>query len=200
MHSCAQIACAAAPAAAPRAFGSNEISRDMKNIFQKSHTANHGANTRLDFIAMKNFYARERQTSDDQPMKTQRLTQSIASAFFLAACFVALASVRPASAASITWGSAQNITGDSNIMTTGSFIYAYNFGPDSVTATINGVTFSGRAVGTSLPSVNFGDGTISVAYVPNCVWIDGYNTKPKNNAPGNFARTYPKTCNWHKYC
>ena len=27
----------------------------MKNIFQKSNTANYGANTRLDFIAMKIF-------------------------------------------------------------------------------------------------------------------------------------------------
>lgn len=45
-------------------------------------------------------------------------------------------------AGSIVWGAPQSITGDSNVITAGTLVYAYNFGPTSVTsATVNGVTF-----------------------------------------------------------
>jgi T5SS/PEP-CTERM-associated repeat protein len=118
----------------------------MKNIFLKSNTADSVVNTCLDAIKIKNFYARERETSADQPMKTQQLTQSIASVFFLAACFVAItlaAQAGPPPAANITWGSAQNITGDSDVSTLGSLLYAYNIGgPGVSSASVNGVTFS----------------------------------------------------------
>lgn len=43
----------------------------------------------------------------------------------------------------VTWGSAQNISGDSDVSTLGSLLYAYNAGDSGVTATtVNGVTFS----------------------------------------------------------
>jgi hypothetical protein len=45
--------------------------------------------------------------------------------------------------ATVTWGSAQNITGDSDVSTLGTLLYAYNAGDSGVTATtVNGVTFS----------------------------------------------------------
>ncbi len=43
----------------------------------------------------------------------------------------------------VTWGSAHNISGDSDVSTLGSLLYAYNAGGSGVTATtVNGVTFS----------------------------------------------------------
>jgi hypothetical protein len=61
-----------------------------------------------------------------------------------AAFFLAISMARPVSAASITWGSAQNITGDSDIINTGSLSYAYNFGLQNTVAstTLNSVTFA----------------------------------------------------------
>jgi hypothetical protein len=45
--------------------------------------------------------------------------------------------------ATVTWGSAQNITGDSDVSTLGTLLYAYNAGDAGVTATtVNGVNFS----------------------------------------------------------
>jgi len=47
------------------------------------------------------------------------------------------------SAAVINWGSAQTISGDSDVSTTGSLLYAYNIGNSAVQATtVNGVTFA----------------------------------------------------------
>jgi hypothetical protein len=48
-----------------------------------------------------------------------------------------------ASAAAIAWGSAQNISGDSDVSTTGTLLYAYNIGPAGVgTTSVNGVSFA----------------------------------------------------------
>lgn len=45
-------------------------------------------------------------------------------------------------AGTILWGTPQSITGDSDVSTVGTLLYAYNFGSTSVTdATVNGVTF-----------------------------------------------------------
>ena len=47
-----------------------------------------------------------------------------------------------AEAALVTWGAPQTISGDSDVVTTGTFIAAANFGPTGVSGTtINGVTF-----------------------------------------------------------
>ncbi len=57
----------------------------------------------------------------------------------LSACFLSLASF---SQGAITWQAAQNITGDSNVSTTGTALYAYNFTATAGTTTVNGVQFS----------------------------------------------------------
>ena len=42
----------------------------------------------------------------------------------------------------VTWGTATGITGDSDVSTNGTLIYAYNLGASGVTSTtVNGVTF-----------------------------------------------------------
>lgn len=47
------------------------------------------------------------------------------------------------SAAVINWGSAQTISGDSDVSTTGSLLYAHNIGNSAVQATtVNGATFA----------------------------------------------------------
>lgn len=47
----------------------------------------------------------------------------------------------------ITWGTATNISGDSDVVTTGSLVTAVNFGATGVSATtVNGVTFSAFGV------------------------------------------------------
>jgi hypothetical protein len=48
----------------------------------------------------------------------------------------------PAFAALITWGAAQIISGDSDVSTDGTLVYAYNFGTNATAPTINGVTFA----------------------------------------------------------
>ena len=47
-------------------------------------------------------------------------------------------------AAPITWGSATTISGDGDVSTTGTLLYAYNFGPSSVAGpvTVGGVSIS----------------------------------------------------------
>ncbi|WAC19696.1 hypothetical protein OVA24_20980 [Luteolibacter sp. SL250] len=57
----------------------------------------------------------------------------------LSACLLSLASV---SQGAITWQSAQNITGDSNVSTNGTSLYAYNFTTAAGTTTVNGVGFT----------------------------------------------------------
>ena len=68
----------------------------------------------------------------------------------------------------ITWGSATNIAGDSDVDTTGSLVYAYNFGDvngetgEATTTTVNGVTFLPFGVATpTSPSVTTGNVTVT---------------------------------------
>ena len=89
-------------------------------------------------------------------MKTPRRPYALSS--LLAATILALI---PASAhaASITWGAATNITGDTDVSTTGSLVGAFNIGNTGVSSTtLNGVNFQGFAVpdgSTSATSGNF---------------------------------------------
>jgi hypothetical protein len=85
--------------------------------------------------------------------------------FLAAAIFAALALFSPAArASSITWGSAQNITGDSNVSTDGSLIGAYNVGNTGVSsATVNGVNFQSFAVPNNSNGGTVGNFTISSA-------------------------------------
>lgn len=59
----------------------------------------------------------------------------------LAGCL--MPTVHAAPLADITWGTATNISGDSDVDTTGTLVYAYNFGSSSsaTAQTINGVSF-----------------------------------------------------------
>lgn len=57
---------------------------------------------------------------------------------------LAVSSAAKAAPAPIVWGSAQTVSGDSDVSTTGSLVYAYTFGGTAAppSATVNGVTFS----------------------------------------------------------
>jgi hypothetical protein len=73
------------------------------------------------------------------------MTFKKASAPFLSVALLATALFPHAAHAfsTVTWGSAQNISGDSDVSTLGSLLYAYNAGGSGVTATtVNGVSFS----------------------------------------------------------
>ena len=83
--------------------------------------------------------------------------------FLAAAFFAAIALFSPAAhASSITWGSAQNITGDSNVSTDGSLVGAYNVGNTGVSsAAVNGVNFQSFAVPNNSNGGTVGNFTIS---------------------------------------
>jgi hypothetical protein len=91
------------------------------------------------------------------------------SVIVVAGCFFFVGFAEPgavASAAVIAWGSAQNISGDSDVSTTGTLLYAYNFGSSSVASTtVNGVTFAPFALPQISPdpgvAVTVGDVSIS---------------------------------------
>ena len=83
-----------------------------------------------------------------------RRTLAILGAVFV---FLGLAGVAPAGI--ITWGTPTTVSGDSDVDTTGTLLYAYNIGTSSVTATtVNGVTFAAFA----FPGVNDGSATVTV--------------------------------------
>jgi len=88
-------------------------------------------------------------------MKTQStVTRSIRSSF-LAASILALASA--SHAATVTWGAATGITGDSDVSTAGTLVGAFDIGATGVGNTnVNGTTFTALTVtGTSVTSGNF---------------------------------------------
>ena len=65
---------------------------------------------------------------------------------FLAALALFLAGTGRARAGPITWGSATNISGDTDVVTTGTLVGALNPGPFGVpNTTVNGVTFQAAA-------------------------------------------------------
>jgi len=71
----------------------------------------------------------------------------------LAAVLVSLTALGAAlttQAATITWGAAQNITGDTDVSTTGTLVDAFNIGPTATPATVvNGVNFASFAYPTA---------------------------------------------------
>lgn len=84
-------------------------------------------------------------------------------AFPVVCCMiVGAAASLPAEAAVITWETPQTISGDSDVSTTGSLIYAYNVGPNTVSpSTVNGVTFAAFAYPVSGTTVSVGDVTFT---------------------------------------
>ena len=68
-------------------------------------------------------------------------------------------------AAIITWGAAQNITGDSDVSLADSLVRAFNLGDSSIVAstTVNGVTFDPFGIPSLAPSVTIGNFTLANA-------------------------------------
>lgn len=65
-------------------------------------------------------------------------------AILVAAIGLAVSSAAKAAPPPIVWGSPQTVSGDSDVSTTGSLVYAFTFGGTAAppSATVNGVTFS----------------------------------------------------------
>jgi len=96
-----------------------------------------------------------------------------------------------ATAATITWGAAQNISGDSDVSTTGTLLYAYNFGPTTVASTtINGVTFAPFALPTTTnPPGVITVGSVSISEDPGQLYGDyvyGSSTAPFSNLSADY--------------
>src|SRR5262249_27015303 len=72
-------------------------------------------------------------------------------------CAIVSVTTATSHASTITWGSPQNISGDTDVDTTGSLVGAFNTGAAGVAnTTINGVPFLGLALsGNSVTSGNF---------------------------------------------
>jgi autotransporter-associated beta strand protein len=98
----------------------------MKNIFQKSNSINSGANTRLDFIAMKNFYASQCKTPHNHSMKNRLFT-----AVFLT-LFLVVSSV--SSGANLTWNT-----------TDGTWTNNASWSPSQQPGSGDGVIFNGSS-------------------------------------------------------
>jgi hypothetical protein len=82
--------------------------------------------------------------------------------FLTVAALIALNATTQAAAVTINWNSAQNITGDSDVSTTGSLLYAYNLGAAGVAdTTVNGVTFTSGPLSAFGNSVSFGQTTLN---------------------------------------
>lgn len=85
----------------------------------------------------------------------------------------------------VTWGAAQNISGDSDVNTNGNLVYAYNLGASGVTdTTVNGVQFSAWAFPPSSPPISVT--TIgSVSFIESFGILESYNTL--GTTTGNFS-------------
>jgi hypothetical protein len=95
---------------------------------------------------------------------------------FVAVALVMLAPL-PLRAGLITWGSATTISGDSDVVTTGTLVYAYNMGPSGVAATtVNGVTFVPFAV-PATPTTSIVVGDVGLAESPDFLFgYDGFGS------------------------
>lgn len=69
--------------------------------------------------------------------------------------------------APITWGAAQAITGDSDVSTSGSLVYAYTFGTTAVAGTtVNGVNFAAFGITNSPPTSSVTVGSLTIQENP----------------------------------
>jgi hypothetical protein len=98
-----------------------------------------------------------------------------------------------ASAGPIAWGAAQNVSGDSDVSTNGTLLYAYNFGTASVASTtVNGVTFAPFVVVDFGTTTTVGDVTISES--PDFLYA--YNVAGSSIAPfANLSSAYKALLN-----
>ena len=106
-------------------------------------------------------------------------------AVLVAACLAVSATSH---AAPITWGSAQTVSGDSDVSTNGTLVYAYTFGGTSAppSATVNGVTFSPfRIPGGVITSTTVG--SVSLAESPGNLFAS--NSLGSSSAPYSALST-----------
>ena len=92
--------------------------------------------------------------------------------------------------ADITWGAATNISGDSDVDTTGTLVYAYNFGSSSsaTAQTVNGVTFQPFVILNNL-STSFTTGQVTISESPGYLASDlnvGSGTAPFSNLSTSY--------------
>ncbi|MCX6878556.1 MAG: Ig-like domain-containing protein [Verrucomicrobia bacterium] len=71
-----------------------------------------------------------------------------------------------ANATPITWGAAQNVTGASDVLNTGTPVYAYAFGTDVGAQTVNGVAFAVGGIGGGGTNVTITGGQACGPYFP----------------------------------
>ncbi len=93
-------------------------------------------------------------------------TIQLAAKSLLVALAAWCAGASSANAAPITWGAAQNITGASDVLTTGTPVYAYAIGTDVGSQTVNGVAFSVGGIGGGGTNVTITGGQACGAYFP----------------------------------
>lgn len=88
-------------------------------------------------------------------------------------------------AAPIVWGAPQAISGDGDVNTTGSLVYAYNLGPSNVTSsTVNGVPFSAFAFSNTSGFASGSSatvGSVTISETPGL--LVAWNTLGSGSAP-----------------
>jgi hypothetical protein len=118
----------------------------------------------------------------------KRSTSLLLTAALIATTLAAQAGPPPA--ANITWGSAQNITGDSDVSTLGTLLYAYNAGGSGVSsATVNGVTFSTYVFPFYGSTSTTTTGNVTFTESPD--FLSSYNNLGPDSAPfSNLSPSY----------
>lgn len=82
----------------------------------------------------------------------------------------------------ITWGAAQTISGDSDVSTSGSLVYAYTFGTTSVAATtVNGVNFAAFGISNTPTTSSATVGSLTLQEVPGV--LASYSNLGGSGAP-----------------
>lgn len=96
----------------------------------------------------------------------------------------------PATASTITWGTAQNISSDGDVTTTGTLLYAYQFGNSLTgTTTVNGVAFQPFNVANESSTATTGNVTLSATASSSVMYSYDVLTSgsaPFANLPGNY--------------
>lgn len=127
-------------------------------------------------------------------MRECRTAVAAATSLPVSVAFLSLALATPAEAApppAITWGSATTVSGDSDVSTSGTLLYAYNVGASGVSsATVNTVTFAsyafpingpqsvtvGSVTFTESPGILWGSNSLGSASTPFSNLSSGYKT------------------------
>lgn len=118
---------------------------------------------------------------------SRRSSSILATALVLAAVAVSTAS---ASVPAITWSAPQTVSGDSDVDTTGSFVYAYTFGGTAAppSTTVNGVTFSPFTLN-QLGVTSATTGSVTITESPGALYaynIFGSAQAPFSNLSSNY--------------